>query len=244
MQTNNYSFSYTVTKTLTALQRVEVQLVTDNDSYFQVEKMMAYYEGRFRTLIRDTSQGLAWSNIALNAENLFGTAQFPNRLSTKIMIPPASTIFFDLEDLSNASNEIMITLEGHRIYTPVTMPKRKFYVNAINMALTPSNILDTSLVISNQGDFTVEKLVRYYDEEADLRISCSGLSGRSLTSGLTHIDNMFGNALNPHIIEHPYTLVKNSVIQVYARNRAAVANNIQLCFEGSLILGDNNPEIV
>jgi hypothetical protein len=245
MNTLNYNFTYTLAATLAANERREFQLVTDTDSYFQAEKLMSYHTDRYRALIRDTAQSLAWSNIAINCENLFGTAQFPNKLQTKMMIPPSTTIYFDLENLTANPSEIFISLEGYRIYTPVTMPKRKFYVNALNMQLQPLNILDTSLILSNLGDFMVEKLVRYYDDEAEVRIAASGLSGRTLVSGLTHIDNLFGNALNPNIIAHPYKLVKNSLLQVYAKNRVATVNNLQLCFEGSILLGgDESPEVV
>jgi hypothetical protein len=241
----NYDFTYTLSATLAANERKEFQLVMDNDSYFQVEKMMSFHTERYKALIRDTSQGLPWSNIALVCENLFGTAQFPNILQTKMMIPPATTIYFDLENLTANPSEIMISLEGYRIYTPVTMPKRKFYVNGINMTLQPLNILDTSLILSNLGDFMVEKLVRYYDGEFDVRIAASGLSGRTLVSGLTHIDNLFGNALNPNIIAHPFKLVKNSLLQIYAKDRSGVVNNIQMTFEGSILLGgEESPEIV
>lgn len=241
----NQNYAYTLRASLTAGERKEFSIVTDNDTYFQGEKLMSYHDESYKALVRDTSQSISWSNIAVRCENMFGTAQFPNRLQTKLMLPPSTTIYFDLENLSATDpNEIQITLEGYKIFQQVTMPKRRFYINALNMQLAASNIMDTSLNISSLGDFLVEKMVRYYDQECDLRISASGLSGRTLMSGLTHIDNLFGNALNPNILGHPFTLIKNSLLQVYASNRAAVVNNVQLCFEGSVLLGGDNPELV
>lgn len=241
----NYNFAYTLSATLNPNERREFSLVIDNDSHFKIEKMMSYHTESYKTLIRDTSRNLAWSNIAIRSENLFGTAQFPNRLRTPKMLPPATTIYFDLENLSANPNEIFITLEGYRIYSPVTLPNRSFYVYGLNLALPPLNIVDTNLTISNLGDFLVEKHIRYYDYEAELRMSASSLSGRTLMSGLTHIDNLFGNALNPNIITHPYKLIKNSVLQVYAKNRENSVNNIQLALEGSILLGgEATPEVI
>lgn len=241
----NRTSTYTVTALLAANERREVSLQLDSDCFFQIEKLMSFHTDRYKVLIRDTAQSMTWSNIPIMVENLMGTAQFPNKLQTKIMLPPSATIYFDIENLTANASEIQISLEGFRIYTPVTMPKRKFYINAINLAMDSLNIIDTSLNLSAIGDFTVEKLTRYYDDEFDLRIAASGLAGRTLISGLTHVDNVFGNALNPNLVMHPYTLVRNSIIQIYAKNRVALANTAQLCFEGSILIGgEESPEIV
>jgi len=243
----NYNSYYTLRASLNAGERREFQLVIDNDSFFQVEKMTSYHDSVYNALIRDTSLNLAWSNVAIKSDNLFGTAQFPNRLRTKKILPPSSTIFFDLENLDPLNpNEIFITLEGYRLYQPITLPRRTFYVYALNAALPALNIVDTQLRVSNLGDFLVEKHIRYADYEFEVRMSASGLSGRSLTNVLTHGENIFGNALNPNIIEHPYKLIKNSILNVYLKNRQAAVNNVQLCFEGSILLGNegSSPEII
>lgn len=245
----NYNFLYTFPSqtTLAAGERRDVSITTDNDSWFIVEKMVAYYDSPFKTIIRDTSKNLGWSNIAIRSENLFGTAQFPNRLKTPQALPPSTTVTFDLQnlDLVNA-NTIQIVLEGYRMYSPAKESGKRFYVYAVDFSLPANNIIDTTIQISNLGDFTVEKLVRYADGQAQARISASGLSGRNLTSGLVRLDNMFGNALNPNIVRHPFTLVKNSIIQLYTQNLEALPNAIQLCFEGSIALGPvgANPEVI
>ena len=245
----NYNFSYILpSTTLAASERRDVTITTDNDSWFIVEKMTAYYDASFKTIIRDTSKNLGWSNIAIKAENLFGTAQFPTKMKTPQALPPSTTITFDLQNLDTVNpNQIQIALEGYRMYSPAKESGKRFYIYGVDFALPPNNILDTSIQISNLGDFTVEKLVRYADGQAQARISASGLSGRNLTSGLVRLDNLFGNALNPNMIRHPFKLVKNSIIQLYAQNLEAITNNIQLCFEGNIELGGVsaiNPEVI
>jgi len=244
----NYNFSYILPPTtLAAGERRDVSIQTDNDSWFIIEKMVASYDASFKTIIRDTSKNLGWSNIAIRSENLFGTAQFPNRLKTPQALPPSTTVTFDLQNLDLVNpNNIQIALEGYRMYSPAKESGRRFYVYGVDFNLLPANIIDTTIQISNLGDFTVEKLVRYADGQAQTRFSASGLSGRNLTSGLVRLDNLFGNALNPNIIRHPFTLVKNSIIQLYTQNLEAVPNSVQLCFEGNIALGPvgANPEVI
>ena len=234
----NYNFTYPLSVSLNANERREVALTIDNDSSFLIEKLMSYHDGAYNALIRDTSKNLGWSNIQLRTENLFGTAQFPNRLQTPILLPPSSTIYLDLQDLSGLANDIDIAFEGYRIYkNDLVPPKRRFYVYALNMQIPALNVVDTSLVISPLGDFHVEKMVRYYDNDGvAVRMAASGLGGRALNNVITNVDNIFGNTLNPNILKHPYILTKNSIISIYALNRTADINNVQLCFEGSLLL--------
>lgn len=243
----NYNFSYvTPPTTLAAGERRDISLVTDNDSFFVVEKMVAVYDYSFKTLIRDTAKNLGWSNIPIRSENLFGTAQFPTKMMTPIILSPSTTVTFDLQSLELVNpNGIQIALEGYRVYEPVKEGNKRFYIYAADFALPANNILDNTVQISNLGDFTVEKLVRYADGQAQARISASGLAGRNLVSGLIRLDNLFGNALNPNYVKHPYTLEKNSILQIYAQNLEAAVNNVQLCFEGNIKLGgETSPEVI
>ena len=244
----NYNFSYvTPPANYLAGERRDITIQTDNDSWFIVEKMVAYSDNSFQTLIRDTSKNLGWSNIAIRSENMFGTAQFPTRLKTPQVLPPSTTVTFDIANLDLVNpNGIQIALEGYRMYAPAKESGRRWYTYAVDFALPANNIIDTTVQISNLGDFSVEKLVRYADGQAQVRISASGLSGRNLTGGLIRLDNLFGNALNPNIIRHPFVLVKNSILQLYAQNLEAVVNNVQLCFEGSIQVCPigSNPEVI
>ena len=234
----NYEYIYTISATLNPAERRDVSVTIDNDSHFIVEKLIAYYDYPFKALGRDTAMTLNWSNVPVRSENMFGTAQFPNKIGTPIILPPSSTVTFDVQSLELVNpNFIQIALEGYRYYGPMAKQNKRFYINALDFMVPANNMLDTTLNISNLGDFMVEKMVRYADGQAEARISASGLSGRQLTSGLTRLDNMFGNALNPNILKHPYRLVANSIMQAYIMNKEAFDNTIQLCFEGGVFIG-------
>lgn len=242
----NYQFLYPISATLNPAERRDISVTTDNDSSFIVEQLVAYYDYPFKALGRDTAMTLNWSNVAIRSENLFGTAQFPNKIGTPIVLPPSTTVTFDVQSLELAlPNYIQIGLMGYRYYGPMAKQNRRFYVNALDFSVPANNMLDTTLNISSLGDFMVEKYVRFADGQAEVRMSASGLSGRQLTSGLVRLDNMFGNALNPNVLKHPYKLVANSIIQAYIMNKEAFDNNVQLCFEGSVLLGGaESPEVV
>jgi hypothetical protein len=233
----NYEYTYTISATLNPAERRDISVTTDNDSSFIVEKLIAYYDFPFQALGRDTAMTLNWSNVAIRSENMFGTAQFPNRIGTPIVLPPSTTVTFDTQSLELLlPNYVQIALEGYRYYGPMARQTRRYYMNAINFKVPASNVIDTTINISSMGDFMVEKLVRYADGQAETRMSASGLSGRQLSSGLVRLDNMFGNALNPNILKHPYKLVANSIIQAYVMNKEAFDNTVQLCFEGNVDL--------
>jgi hypothetical protein len=243
----NYEYIYTISATLNPLERRDISVTTDNDSHFIVEKLIAYYDQPFKALGRDTAMTLNWSNVPIHSANMFGTAQYPNRIGTPIVLPPSTTVTFDTInlDVGPLPNYIQIALAGYRYYGPMARQTKRFYVNAVDFTVPASNTLDTTINISNLGDFLVEKQLRYADGQAETRISASGLSGRQLSSGLCRLDNMFGNALNPYILKHPYKLVANSIIQAYIMNKEAFQNNVQLAFEGAVFLGGSDmPEVI
>jgi hypothetical protein len=243
----NYEYTYTISATLNPAERREISVATDNDSSFIIEKLIAYYDYPFKGLGRDTALTLNWSNVPIRSENMFGTAQFPNILATPIILPPSTTITFDVQSLELInSNYIQLAFEGYRYYGPMAKSNRRFYINALDFMVPANNMLDTTLNISSLGDFMVEKMVRYADGQAETRISASSLSGRQLSSGLVRLDNLFGNALNPNLLKHPYKLGANSIIQAYVMNREAFDNTIQLCLEGAVFLGgeQGNPEVI
>lgn len=248
----DYQFNLPISDSFAVGERKEISKTTANDSYFIVEKLVAYYDGAFKCLPRDTAVSNNWANIMVRAENLFGTAQFPNKLKTPIVLPPASTVTFDIQNLyvdpanPTAANYIQISLEGYRCYGVAPKYNKRFYVNAVDFAIPASGMADATLAISALGDFDVHKMIRYADGQAEVRMSASSLSGRQLSDGLVRIDNIFGNALSPNVIKHPYTLVANSIIQVYALNKETSVNNIQLCFEGAIKLAGAGatPEVI
>ena len=247
----DYQFNLPISAQFAVGERREISKTIANDSYFIVEKLVAYYDGAFKCLPRDTAVSNNWSNIMVRAENLFGTAQFPNRLRTPLVLPPSSTVTFDIQNLyvdpanPTAANYIQISLEGYRCYSVAPKYNKRFYVNAVDFALPASNMLDTTLTISALGDFEVQKMVRFADGQAEVKMSASSLSGRQLSDGLVRIDNIFGSATNPNALKHPYTLVSNSIIQIYALNKEASVNNVQLCFEGAIKLGiGQTPEVI
>jgi hypothetical protein len=234
----NYEYTYTISATLNPAERRDISVTTDNDSTFIIEKLIAYYDSPFKALGRDTALTLNWSNVPIRSENMFGTAQFPNKLGTPIVLPPSTTITFDVQSLELINpNYIQIAMEGYRYYGAMAKQTRRYYMNAIDFMVPANNMLDTTVNISSLGDFMVEKMVRYADGQAEARLSASGLSGRQLSSGLIRLDNLFGNALNPNILKHPYKLVANSIIQAYVQNKEAFDNTIQMCFEGAVFLG-------
>lgn len=247
MPSASHPFSYVFPVVLTPGQRLVTSIFTESDSTFIVEKMlMTNSDGLggaapFTVLFKDSAFNYAWANNPVRSENIFGTIEFPMQVLDPIPLPPSTELQGEFTNLDLVNtNTIEIVLEGYRVYAPMDNPTRRFYQYIKDTALPASDIITDSLQINGDSDFLVRKLVATKDGEATLKMASTEMSGRYLSSQFISLSNQFGRALLPNILQHPIKLGRLTLLQYEMRNQIALANSVQLCFEGVKMWGNQS----
>ena len=133
---------------------------------------------------------------------------------------------------------IEIVLDGYRVYSQVDLPTRRWFQYVKDNALLPSDVISDSLQINGDSDFLMKKLICNKDGEATFRMATTEMSGRYLSSQFASLSNTFGRALLPNTLQHPIKLGRLSLLQYEMRNQVPIPNQVQLCFEGIKMWGN------
>lgn|SRR5487761_329069 len=101
---------------LLALQLDVAAVVTiDNDSDFLWDRIIANSTGLFSVTLTDRFSSRPLMPVAINGENLSGTAQLPFWLPVPYKIRRTSTIQALFNDRSGAGNTIQFVLAGRKV---------------------------------------------------------------------------------------------------------------------------------
>lgn len=231
----NIYYAYSKKLSLSGNQRLDSELQLQADSDFVIERVYAIFDAPFKIQIIDTTSNYNWFSSRIRSDNWFGTPQYPNELTKPIELLRNTLLKFDIENLSNLTNNIEIVFEGYRIFdNPLTLSKDKYYCYVLDSQL---NVLDmkTDFIKTNaDSKFVIFKQYAYKDNDysISLKMSASNLGGRLLTSEYINIDNLFGSVLRPNILKHPITIDKNSIIQFDFKNNLSSIENIQIILDG------------
>lgn len=245
MPSVSHPFQYVFPIVLTPSQKITTSIFTEADSSFILERMwMTNSDGvggasPFTVQFKDSALNYTWSNRPVRSENIFGTLEFPAKLLDPMPLPPSTEIECSFANLDAVnSNTIEIVLDGYRVYTPVDLPSRRWFQYVKDNALPASDVVSDSLQINGDSDFLVRKLIAQKDNDASLRLATTEMSGRYLSSQFISLANSFGRALLPNVLQHPIKLGKLTLVQYEMRNQVALANGVQLCFEGLKMWGN------
>lgn len=110
-------FQYVEYKSILANALDTFNIKLQADSYFQIQKIMAYATGNFEARLSDTATGKTWSDRFIRQNNQFGTAQRPRVLPFPKTLDPNTTVQCEVRDLSGSANEVEIVLEGVKKYS-------------------------------------------------------------------------------------------------------------------------------
>lgn len=230
----NFIYGYTKKITLQANQRKNEDLYILADSDFIIEKIIGLYDASFKIQIKDTTRNYDWFQNPIRSELFFGTAQYPNKLPYPIEIKRGSLIKFDIENLSDSVNNVELFFEGYRVFEPITLSKRMFFAYPMELTINPLDIYTHQILINNDYDFLINRLIAYKDNDYafDIKFKVSSLQGSELMSEFTNIDNLFGSVLRPNILIHPLKVVRNSIISFDIRNNLNSPQSIQFMLDG------------
>ncbi|MEM5806969.1 MAG: hypothetical protein QW474_01115 [Candidatus Aenigmatarchaeota archaeon] len=234
----NFVYGYTKKISLIANQRINTQLNLLADSNFILEKVKALYDEPFLIQIKDTTSNYDWFNDRIRAELFFGTAQYPNILPFPIELKKASILKLDIENLSGNNNDLELFFEGYRVFEDIKLSKKQYFGYPISLTIPALDIYTHTILINNDFDFLLQRLIGYKDNDysLEIRIKFSCLSGTEIFSEFTNIDNIFGSVLRPNDLIHPIRVKRNSIITIDIKNKTNVNQNVYLLLDGIKIM--------
>jgi hypothetical protein len=109
-------FQYIVDKQLAAFNRDTAQVKIQADSTFTWQEIVVVSTGAFRVKVTDSGSGRIYMDAFIRNVNWAGTAQFPKLLRPAVQLAPASTVQYELEDLSGAANTIQVAMIGYKTF--------------------------------------------------------------------------------------------------------------------------------
>ena len=89
-----------------------LSLNIDSDADLFITKAQATRTGAALVGINEGARGRDWGNSSTHIDNIFGSGQFPHKVSNGRFIPVSSAITFNIQNISGADNTIEIMLEG------------------------------------------------------------------------------------------------------------------------------------
>ena len=243
-QRRRYDFEYSQAFTLAAASgsASQAQIKTEADSYFVCTTMMADATAPFMARMRDDGSGQIWQSDFVSSLNCFGTRERPNLMVSPILIPPMSSIVFDLQNYSLAGNTGEIVLGGYKLFSADFKwdPQQKldtWFQYVASKAVAAGGIDTITMRLQADAHFQVEKLLARKaglpaTGQFSARISDSD-TGKSWTDRSVRRDNQFGTAQYPGILPWPKLLRPNIVVTVEVTNLTALPNNIEVVVEGT-----------
>lgn len=236
----------TGTKQTTTLQ-------LQGDSWFVCQKLICNatsmaFDAR---IYGGSGSDAAWSNAAVNAASLFGTAQRPLLMHDPFIIDPGTALTFELEDRSGAANTVEIVLEGYKDFdlskrptdvqyrAPYPMYRHQFFQYVDSTSVNASNSSPAQIRIQSGSMFVVRQIMALSNVGLvagtfQVRISDSG-SGRQYSANLVNDANFAGTAQYPRVLHEPISFEPNSVVSVEYTDTSAATNPIQLVLTGTKI---------
>jgi hypothetical protein len=86
------------------------------DSHFLIRRLTATRTGAALVTIKDAATERQWMNTSIHIDNVFGNGMFPNVLPAPRFIWRGSVINITAQDLSGASNRLILTFSGEKLY--------------------------------------------------------------------------------------------------------------------------------
>lgn len=213
----------------------------EENSDFLLEKMI--YQATSRSIIlrmRDSRgryinpqnvdlRAVAGGNIAGNSHNAF-------ELPVPYRFANSSNIEVELADYSGSTNEVRLALLGSKVrcgIAPWHMKSRfQTVIHSTERVLVAANGTSyLTIVIDSDADFIIHKTMAVRTGAALVSVN---EGGRDLdwVSSATHIDNMFGDAMFPHVLSEPRFVYRNSTITFTIQDLTGNPNTVEIILVG------------
>jgi len=101
---------------IAANQTLSVNISTDKDSDFLVNKITGSATGNALVTIQDMGRDRQWMNTPTHIRNLIGSGAFPNVLATPRFINRGSVMSLSIQNLTAAVNNIEFNLIGQKLF--------------------------------------------------------------------------------------------------------------------------------
>jgi len=252
----DYPLLYTIPATVApgSTANPTQELRFDTDSFFIVTHLKASRAGRFKTFIKD-SRGNTFMNTAIEDAILWGSeptaaapyAQ-PFALPFPLVIPPATNLLFDLQDMTGAPNAVQLCVCGYK-HKDLSRPPKigltredgsekpirdNWYMYGLDvptMAAGDDNIFP--LVLDRGSNFIIFNFRHFATATANGGFETQLSDPREKWSlDLIRRDNRWGNAYFPSRLAQPKLMISDSKITARVHNIAGALNSIQLAFDG------------